>query len=195
MSAMEKIRTLEIAPPDEVWSSLATLLAQSEADQNIAQKLNQTTSTPHPKIWNNINSNLSVPEQKSLHRSNPYMFRYAAVLIGLMLLGAFSYLFLIHFNIANSQQEHISVNALHSANRYHTIVNSQGEIMHVSDKIFQLDCIRKNKVSDTLEILKRLQTGECYSNIKTIQTELSYATMLNSVGGILEIVHVIESKK
>lgn len=196
MSALEKIRNLEIAPPELVWNKIAAALEENENEQTLAQKINQITSTPPPALWSGIESNLNTPERNRLYRIiQPQIFRYAAAAIILMLLSTAGYFLYIQSNTAESQQGERSVNAVLSKDRYHEMVNLQGEIIHVSHKIFQLECIRENKVSDNTEVLERLQSGACFSNITTVQTELSYATMLNSPGGILELTQIMQSEK
>lgn len=196
MSPFEKIKSLEIAPPEVVWSNIAAVLEETETEQMLAQKLNQITSTPPPALWSGIESNLNATERNRLYRIIPaHPFRFAAAVIVLILLGTAGYFLINQSNNAESQQVQRLANTALSKDRYHKIVDPQGEIIHVSDKIFQLDCIRENKVSDTIDVLNRLQNGACFSNITTVQTELSYATMLNSPGGILELMQIIQTEK
>lgn len=196
MSALEKIRSLEIAPPELVWSKIAATLEENKTEQTLAQKINQITSTPPPALWSGIESNLNAPERNRLYRINqPQLLRYAAAAIILMLLSTAGYFLFIQSNTAESQQAERSVKKVLTKDRYHEMVNPQGEIIHVSDKIFQLECIRENNVSDNREVLERLQSGACFSNITSVQTELSYAILLNSPGGILELTQIIQPEK
>ena len=195
MSAFEKIRSLEIAPPEGVWSSIAAALELNETEQALSQKINQFTSTPPPALWSDIKRNLNETKRNRLyHTTPPRQLRYAVV-IAFILLSTAGYFLFFQSNNAESQQAHQVVNTVLSKDRYHKIINPRGEIIHVSDKIFQLDCIRENKVSDTIDVLKRLQNGGCFSNITIVQTELAYATMLNSPGGIVELMQIIQSEK
>ena len=119
------------------------------------------------------------------------------MVVAFILLFAVSIAYLV-FNENNRSkrpQEAAAEQASSAPSRYYEVVNTHGEKICISDKIFQLECIQKSNASDTIEVLKRLQSGACFSNINTVQHELSYATMLNSPGGILEISQMIQPEK